>query len=140
MSICCHLLDEFFFYFFLIILPISRFCISLFLVFSLLLIFYLICPWIKIFMILFQQLSQFSHHKHWCSVFCQPICDLSGYIVCCQAISRWPYVGTIFPLLRNLFPVQTLPFIFHYHLFHCEGCALHMMDIIHFANLSTQIP
>ena len=65
--------------------------------------------------------------------FCQQKCDLSGYIFCCQLISRWPceciYVATMFPSQLSLFAVQNLPFVFHYRLFCCEGCVLHMLGI-----------
>ena len=103
----------------LLSIPISHFFSSLFLVFSLLLIFSLILALTKKGLILFQYL------------FCQPICDLSGYILCCQVISRSPCerpnVDTMFLSQLNLFPEQNLPL--HYHLFCCEGCALLMLDI-----------
>jgi len=61
------------------------------------------------------------------------IYDLSGYIFCCQVITRWPcecpYVDTLFLSQLNPFPVQNLPSFFHYQLFHCEDCALYMPNI-----------
>ena len=39
------------------------------------------------------------------------------------------YVDTIFPSHLNLYPVQNLPFVFHFRLFYCEDCARHMLDI-----------
>jgi len=80
-------------------LPISHFFISLFLVFSLLIIFNLILTFTKNGLILIQQLSYFSHHKHFYIVFCRPIFDVSGYIFCHQVITGWPcecpYVVTV---------------------------------------------
>ena len=73
-----------------------------------------------------------SHTSHITSVLNQTIRDLSGYIFY-QAISRWPCeysdFDTIFLSPLNLFPAQNLSFIIHYHLFHCEGCALRMLGI-----------
>jgi len=71
---------------FLFILPISHFSISLFLVFSVLLIFNLILVLTKkwsysISMPLILLTSQiFVQH-----VFYKPVCDLSGYLYCCQS-------------------------------------------------------
>ena len=82
-------------------LPIPHFFISLFLVFSPLLVFNLILALTKKNdLILFRPLLYFSHLKHLCSVFYQPFFDLSGYILGCQVISSWPcecpYVDTMF--------------------------------------------
>jgi hypothetical protein len=45
----------------------------------------------------------------------------SGHIFCCQVIARRPCecpdVGTMFQSQPNLFPVQNLPLVFHYHFF-----------------------
>ena len=91
--------------------------ISLFLIFSLLVIFSLILAFTKIGLILIQQLSYFSHHKHFCSVFCRPIHDLSGYTFCHQVITRWPcecpYVVTMasnFGIFFSLPPLPTFKF------------------------------
>jgi len=84
---CCYLLDEFFFYF-LISLPISHFFISLFLVFSLLLIFNQIFVLTKNGLIPFQYLSYF-HITNIHAVFSFSQRDLSGYIFCSQGTSRW---------------------------------------------------
>jgi len=46
----------------------------------------------------------------------------------CQVPYEYPYVDAMFPSQLILFPMQHLLFIFHYHLFRCEGCALHMLD------------
>ena len=81
---------------------------------------------------------RYSHTSHTTSVLNQRIRDLTGYIFY-QAISRWPCecsdFDTMFLSQLNLFPVQNLPFIIHYHLFHCEGCALG-----HFSNFSIEVP
>jgi len=82
----CYFLDQLFFYPFLFSLPISHFFISLFLVFTLLLIFNLILTLTKNGLIQFQQLSNFSHHKHQFSVFYSPICD---YLVT-HFVRWWP--------------------------------------------------
>jgi hypothetical protein len=42
---------------------------------------------------------------------------------------EYPYVDTMFLQLLDPFPLQSLPFIFCYHLFHYEGYAFHMLDI-----------
>ena len=45
-------------------------------------------------------------------------------------VVRWlaGYLVNALMLIPSL-PVQNLPFVCHYHLFHCEGCTLHMLDI-----------
>jgi len=59
-------------------------------------------------------------------------CLLSAYLVG-DFVARWPckcpYLDTMFPSQQNPFPVQNLPFIFHYDLFRCEDSALHVLDI-----------
>ena len=50
-----------------------------------------------------------------------------------HAITKWhcecPYVDTMFLSQINPFPLRNSPFVLHYHLFCCEGCVLHMLDI-----------
>ena len=46
----------------------------------------------------------------------------------CQVPYEYPYVDTIFQSQLILFPMQDFLFIFHYHMFRCEGCALHMLN------------
>jgi hypothetical protein len=132
LHICCYLLMNSSFTTFLFSLPISHFLISLFLVFSLLLIFNLILELAK------EKCSECfstyhtSHITHIHAVYSINQCDLSGYIFC-QVIYRQPcecpYVDTMFLLQLHLFPMQNLPFIFNYHLFCCECCGHHMLDL-----------
>ena len=100
------------FTFLLFYLPISHFFISLFLVFSLFLMLNIILALTE----------KWSHSI-----------SAPGYIFCCQVIAMFPcecpYVDTMFPSHLNLFPVKNLPFVFHCHLFCCEGCDPHMLDI-----------
>ena len=132
MYIYCYLLDEFFFYSLLISFPISNFIISLFLVFSLLLIFIPIVAFINkrsalVSALLLLPLTSQTFFA--VSFIYQYVIYLIAYY---HAIAKWRkclYVDTIFLSRINLFPLRNSPFILHYHLFLYEGCALHVLDI-----------
>ena len=92
---------------FLLRLPISHFFISLFLVFSFLLIFNHVLVLTKSGLIPFQCLSYF-HITNIHAAFSFNQHDLSGYIFCCQGTSRWHYAC---PCIYNHVPItaKSLP-------------------------------
>ena len=111
---------------FLFSLPISHICISLFSVFSLLLIFNLIWPCLKVIWFYFSTSHTSDITKiHALSSICLYMIHQVTYFVV-----RWlaGYLVNALMLIPSL-PVQNLPFVCHYNLFQCEGCAIHMLDI-----------
>jgi hypothetical protein len=131
--VCCYLLDEFFFYFFVFSLPTSHNFISFSLVFSLLLIFNLILALTK-------KRSDFMSAPHlllksqtfvqwllltnvwsmWLHIL------LSDDLQVTLWMSLWWYHA---PVTAKSLPSAKLIIHFPYHLFRCEDCALHMLDI-----------
>jgi len=92
---------------FLLSLPILHIFMSLFLVFSLLLIFNQILVLTKNDLIAFQYRS-YLHITNIHAVYSFNHCDLSGYIFCCQGTSRWhcvcPFIDNHVPIAAKSFP------------------------------------